>query len=135
MSFVQKCDVHCVLTQPAFQISETLQNSTRFILNLVRDSVTFYRGISMFEIKLEIRALTASHNFIQIVQYVLTMLFHRRQFKTEQWDEEDELIYIRQGEPLSSINKVRFPPMSLQRRAQNPMNNAIFFIPLILVIW
>jgi hypothetical protein len=89
----------------------------------------------MFEIKLEIRALTASHNFIQIVQYVLTMLFHRRQFKTEQWDEEDELIYIRQGEPLSSINKVRFPPMSLQRRAQNPMNNAIFFIPLILVIW
>ena len=87
----------------------------------------------MFVLEKEIRAPTASHIFEQ--SYCCAMLFQRRQFKTEQWDEEDELIYIRQGEPLSSINKVRFPPVSMQRRAQNPMNNAIYFIPLILVIW
>ena len=84
-------------------------------------------------LKKEIRAPTSSHKFRRCC--TCTMLFHRHQSKTEQWDEEDELIYIRQGEPLSSKTKLRFPPMVMQRRAQNPMNNAIFLIPLILVIW
>ncbi|KAI2513222.1 hypothetical protein MHU86_1260 [Fragilaria crotonensis] len=63
------------------------------------------------------------------------MLFQKPQHQTV-WDEQDELAYIRQGEPLSCRKSLQFPSMLRRRRkARNPRNNVTFFFPIFLLMW